>query len=183
MKRVDGRVKMKKHKVLYMTISLLVIVILLFIINSIKIFSINSHETDYVYELLKSKYSTENVDICILDYDYVTGASWRVVKSTNEDIENKYVCLNIICNPRHLKMNKEFELDYIAKYVVVIDKNISQTIVDDEDVNVLKAKEIVITDFYCQNEMVGNIKFDDLTFEGKLKSIIALFVPKFRLHM
>ena len=118
-----------------------------------------------------------------MDYDYVTGASWRVEKSTNKDIENEYVYLNAICNPRLLKINEEFDLDNMAKYVVVIDKNISQTKVDNEDVNILKAKEIVITNFYYQNEGFDDIRFGDLTFGGKLKSIIALFVPKFRLQM
>ncbi len=154
-----------------------------FVINNIKICSINPHEADYVYELIRDKYNSENVDICILDYDYVTGASWGVEKSTNKDIENKYVCLNTICNPRLLKINNEFDLDHMAKYVVVIDKNISRANIDDEDVNILKAKEIVITNFYYQNEGFDDIRFCDLTFAGKLKSIIALFVPKFRLQM
>ena len=174
---------MKKHKKLYALIILVFIVVLIFVIDNIKICSINSHEADYVYELMQDKYKNKNVDICILDYDYVTGASWRVEKSTNKDIENEYVCLNAICNPRLLKINEEFDLDNMAKYVVVIDKKISQTKVDNEDVNILKAKEIFITNFYYQNEGFDDIKFGDLTFGGKLKSIIALFVPKFRLQM
>ncbi len=174
---------MKKHKKIYVAITLLIIVVLIFVVNNIKICSINSREADYVFGLLQSEYNPEKVDICILDYDYVTGASWRVEKSTNKDIENEYVCLNAICNPRLLKINEEFDLDYMAKCVVVIDKNISQTKVDNEDVNVLKAKEIVITNFYYQNEGLDDIRFGDLTFGGKLKSIIALFVPKFRLQM
>ena len=174
---------MKKHKKLYALIILVFIVVLIFVIDNIKICTINSHEADYVYELMQDKYKNKNVDICILDYDYVTGASWRVEKSTNKDIENEYVCLNAICNPRLLKINEEFDLDYMAKYVVVIDKNIAQTKVDNEDVNILKAKEIVITNFYYQNEGFDDIRFGDLTFGGKLKSIIALFVPKFRLQI
>ena len=174
---------MKKHKKLYALIILVFIVVLIFVIDNIKICSINSQEADYVYELMQDKYKNKNVDICILDYDYVTGASWRVEKSTNKDIENEYVCLNAICNPRLLKINEEFDLDYMAKYVVVIDKNISQTKVDTGDVNILKAKEIVITNFYYQNEGFDDMRFGDLTFWGKLKSIIALLVPKFRLQM
>jgi len=174
---------MKKHKKLYAAITLLIIVVLIFVVNNIKICSINAHEADYVFDLLQNEYNFENVDICILDYDYVTGASWRVEQSTNKDIENEYVCLNTICNPRLLKINEEFELDYMAKYVVVIDKNTPKTKVDNEDVNVLKVKEIVITNFYYQNEGFDDIRFGDLTFGGKLKSIIALFVPKFRLQM
>ena len=174
---------MKKYKKVYVALILLVIVVLFFVVNNIKICSINSHEADYVFDLLQSEYNPENVDICILDYDYVTGASWAVEKSTNKDIENEYVCLNAICNPRLLKINKEFDLDYMAKYVVVIDKNSSKAKVDNEDVRVINAKEIVITNFYYQNEGFDDIRFGDLTFGGKLKSIAALFVPKFRLQM
>ena len=151
--------------------------------DNIKICSINPHGADYVYEVIKNKYSTENVDICILDYDSVTGAGWRVEKSTNPDMENEYVCLNMICNPRYLKINKEFDLDQMAKYVVVIDKKVSQTNVDGESIIALKGEEIVITGFYYHNDENDDMRFGDLTVEGKLKSIIALVVPKFRLHM
>ena len=174
---------MKKHKKLYALIILVFIVVLIFVIDNIKICSINSHEADYVYELMQDKYKNKNVDICILDYDYVTGASWNVEKSTNKDIENEYVCLNTICNPRLLKINKEFDLDYMAKYVVVIDKNITQTKVDDEDVGVLKVKEIVITDFYYENDGFDDMRFGDLSFGGKAKAILSLFVPKLRLQI
>ena len=174
---------MKKYKIFYAALILVVIVVLFFVINNIKICSINPHEADYVYEFIQDKYKTENVDVCILDYDYVTGASWGVEKSTNKDIENEYVCLNTICNPRLLKINKEFDFDYMAKYVVVIDKNITQTKVDDEDVSGLKVKEIVITDFYYENDRFDDIKFGDLSFAGKVKALVALFVPRFRLQI
>lgn len=174
---------MKKHKKLYALIILVIIVVLIFTIDNIKICSINSHESDYVYKLMQEKYNNKNVDICILDYDYVTGAGWRVEKSTNRDVENEYVCLNAICNPRLLKINKDFELDYMTKYVLVIDKDITQIKVDNEDVNVLKAKEIVITNFYYQNEGFDDVRFGDLTLGGKLKSLVALFVPRFRLQL
>ena len=84
---------MKKHKKLYAVITLLIIVVLIFVVNNIKICSVNSHEADYVFDLFQNEYNSENVDICILDYDYVTGASWRVEKSTNKDIENEYMCV------------------------------------------------------------------------------------------
>ncbi len=173
---------MKKHKKLYTVIILLVIVVLVFAINCIKICSIKP-DTDDVYKMFQDRYRSENVDICILDYDSVTGASWRVEQSTNKDLENEYVCLNTICNPRLLKMNKEFELDNMAKYVVVIDKNITQTKVDNKEVDVLKAREIVITNFYYNYDELEDIRFGELTFGGKLKAVIALFVPKFRLQL
>ena len=174
---------MKKNKKLYWATTLLIIVVLIFVVNNIKICSINSHDADYVFGLLQSEYNPENVDICILDYDYVTSASWRVEKSTNKDIEDEYVCINTICNPRLLKINRELDLDYKGKYVVVIDKNISQTKTDNETVKVLEVKEMVITDFYYQNEGFDDVRFRDLTFSGKIKAVIALFIPEFRLQM
>ena len=174
---------MKKYKKVYVALILLVIVVLFFVVNNIKICSMYSREADYVFGLLQSEHNPEKVDICILDYDYVTGASWRVEESTNKDIENEYVCLSAICNPRLLKINEEFDLDYMAKYVVVIDKNISQTKVDDEDVSVLKVKDIVITNFYYENDGFDDIRFGDLSFGGKVKAILSLFVPKLRLQI
>ncbi|MBR1970564.1 MAG: hypothetical protein IKA17_09445 [Clostridia bacterium] len=173
---------MKKHKKLYAIVILFVIIILMFLINEIKIFSVTPQDKDYVYELLKSKHDKEDVDICVLDYDYVTGASWRVEKSTNKDIENKYVCINAICSPRDLKINKEFELDFKGKYVAVIEKKITETKIDNEKVELLKTEDIVITNLYYQNDGFGVLRFGDLTFAGKLKAIAALFVSKFRIQ-
>lgn len=174
---------MKKRKFLYIAVIILTIVVSIVIIDNIKICSINSKDANDVYELLQSEFNIEEVDICILDYEYITGASWRVEKSTNRDLENEYVCLNTIYNPRLLKINKEFDLDYTAKYVAVIDRSVSQTRIDNEDVDVLKVKEFVITNFYYQNDGFEDLRFGDLTFEGKWKSMMALFVPKFRLQM
>ena len=173
---------MKRHKKLCVVITLLSITVLWFAVNNIKIFLINPHEAEHVYELFQSQYNTESNDICILDYDYVTGTGWRVEKSTNKDLENQYVCLNTICNPRDLKINEEFELDNRAKYVVVTDKSFSQTEIDGETVKVLKTKEIVITNFYYYNDEVDDISFGDLTLAGRFKSILAFIVPKFKLQ-
>ena len=172
---------MKKHKKQWVLIILLLMIVLSLIVNSIKLGLINSNAAEYVFGLFENKYNLENVDICILDYDYVTGASWRVDKATNKNLDKEYVVLSTIYNPRLLKINKEFDLDYAARYVAVIDKNTSQINIDNEDVSVLKVKEIVITDFYYQNEGFDDIKFGDLTLGGKFKTVIALFVPKFRL--
>ena len=173
---------MKKRKVIYVIMLFLVATVLVLVVDNIKICSINPHKADYVYEVIKNKYSIENVDICILDYDSVTGAGWRVEKSTNPDMENEYICLNTICNPRYLKINREFDLDRTAKYVVVVDKKISQINIDDENTNVLVSKEIVITNFYYRNDGFDEIRFGDLTVEGKINAVIALFVPSFRVH-
>jgi len=56
---------MKKYKKFYMALILLVIVVLFFVINNIKICSINPHEADYIYELIQDKYKSENVDKCV----------------------------------------------------------------------------------------------------------------------
>lgn len=66
--------------------------------------------------------------------------------------------------------------------VLVVDKKISQTNIDDENTNVLVSKEIVITNFYYRNDGFDDIRFGDLTVEGKINAVIALFVPSFRVH-
>ena len=174
---------MKKRKKLYTAIVLLLVMILLVAVNCIKICSVNPHVAEDVYEWVLTQYNTEDVDICILDYQYVTGASWFVERSTNKAIENTYICLNTICNPRLLKLNEEFELDYFSKFVVVIDKNVTKATIDDEEVYILKAKDITITNIYYQNDGGDDLRFYHLTFAGKLKSVLAFFVPKFRLQL
>jgi hypothetical protein len=124
------------------------------------------------------------------DMDMLADKHWAELQNNNQleftigrESYDDEMSPSVYDNPKLLKINEEFELDNMAKYVVVIDKNISQTKVDNEDVNILKVKEIVITNFYYQNEGFDDMRFGDLTFFGKLKSIIALFVPKFRLQM
>lgn len=174
---------MKKRKTLYAVLILLIVFLSLIVINNIKICSVYPQDAEFVYKTLQDKYKSEDVDICILDYDYVTGAGWGVDASTNKNLENTYVVLDTLCNPRLLKINQEFDLDYLAKFVVVIDKTPKQTTVDSETVYLIKAKEIVITNFYTENDGVKEMKFGDLTFAGKCKAIAALFVPKFRLQL
>lgn len=173
---------MKKKK-FYAVIAFLVVAVLLVIIDNIKIFHINANEPEHIYELIINEYNLENSDVGILSYDYVTGASWYVEKSTNKEIENEYVCLDSICNPRDLKINKDFELDYFAKYIVHFDKNIEEITIDDEDVAVLKTKETVISGVYYENDGMDNVRFGELTFSGKIKAIFALFLPELRLHI
>lgn len=66
--------------------------------------------------------------------------------------------------------------------VLVVDKKISQINIDDENTNVLVSKEIVITNFYYRNDGFDDIRFGDLTVEGKINAVIALFVPSFRVY-
>jgi len=160
----------------------LVVLILCMIISNIPVFGIYSGLAENYYELAMAEYNPENTDVCVLDYSYVTGASWLVEKSTDAELEGQFVCLKSICNPRDLKLNDDFELDYGAKYVMTIEKNKEYTELDGEQARVITPKSIVITNFYYYQDGYSTLRFKDLSFRGKMLAINAIFKPDLRMH-
>lgn len=172
---------MKKYNILCLFLIILLITIFLFVLHNITLCTTSSDSYESIYESVVQEIDPEKNDVCILNYDYVTGTGWKVEKSTNNALIGTYVLLDSAFNPRDLKINKDFELDYFAKFVVVIDKEKKQMTVDNQDTCIIKAKEIIITD-NSENTFCKKIKFYDLTLVGKLKSMIAFFLPKYRIH-
>lgn len=163
-------------------IGLVIIIISLAIlyigINNITIFETASQDAESVFNILVSKYNPDEADICILKYGQVTGAGWYVEKSTDKELEGEYVCMSAVCNPRALKENEDFLLDFTVHYVVSIEKTDKFIEIDGEKVKVISPKEIVITD-YVQG--IYKREFKDLSLSGKLHALMAFFVPKLRL--
>ena len=169
---------MKRHYRLRVFLIIVIITVFLVVLQNFTLCTMRCDSYESVYESVVSEINSDKNDVCVLDYDYVTGAGWKVEKSTTNELTGTYVLLDSAFNPRDLKINKDFELDYSAKFVLIIDKQIKQVQLDNEMVDVIKASEIIIVADYEDSI----IKFCDLTFAGKLKTILGAFIPIYRVH-
>ena len=127
---------MKKRRIIILCV-LLVTIVLVLIINNINIFKVTTKSPEEIYNIVSSKYNLDEVDVSVIKYHSVTGASWFVEKSTEKELENKNVCLSSVLNPRQLKVNKDFELDYFAQYVIVTKKKDKYMEIAKETVEIL----------------------------------------------
>lgn len=138
------------------------------IILNIPIFEISSSYTDNTYVN-----SSEN-SICVLKYTYTTGAGWVVTDSDIDSLVGENICLSYRFDPRLLRDNEDFSLDYQGKMVVSIDK-INKIVMDNEDVFVISPEKIKI--LYNTDKKEYRIK--DMSFGGIVKSIMSLFNKKY----
>ena len=172
---------MKKKKI-YFFVCLLVIIVSLFALNNTNIFKATTDSAEEIFNVTSSKYNLDKVDVSIVRFYSVTGASWHVEKSTEKELENKVVCLSSVLYPRQLKVNRDFELDYLAKYVIVKKKTDKYTEIATENIEILYPIKYIITDYQYATDVDEYFKIKDLSWEGKLNSLISIFVPKYRIH-
>ncbi len=114
-----------------------------------------------------------NINVYLLEYHYTTGSGWLVTDSTNKDMINKEVVLCSAFDPRLLKDNDSFDLDYTAKLLVKSKK----TVGNNGNIPVLFADEIAIV--FNTNKTYYSIF--DLKFSGIVKGILGVFNNKFRI--
>lgn len=139
-------------------VTLIAVIAFICIVSNITIFGVS--ENDDIKQLQR------NNQICILHYEYVTGAGWMVIDSTREDLIGEYVVLKNYFDPRLLRENLDFDMDYMAKFIVIFD-DITSTKIDNENVRVISAKNIEV----LYNTEKTNYKVRDMTFSGLLKFI------------
>lgn len=161
--------KIQKKLLKALIVSVIICVSFVLVIN-IPIFRVNINLDDV------STNSNHNKNICILKYQYTTGASWQVIYDSQNKLENQNVALYSIFDPRWLKDNIDFEMDYMASYIVVIDKSDS-IMIDNQKVTVIYPENIIIN--FDTDKRYYKIK--DISFEGILKSLIGVFNKKYRI--
>lgn len=117
----------------------------------------------------------EKNNMCILKYTYTTGPGWVVEDTNIRQLVCENVCLYSVFDPRLLKDNEEFDLDYLGKLIVVVDK-VDKTVIDNEEVYVIHPKSVTI--LYDTNKDRYRIK--DMSVGGIIKSLISMINKKFR---
>ena len=147
------------------TFTVIILIIVFVFTANINIFNICSKNisdyTDLVFKSSKEKY------ICLVKYQYTTGAGYYCVKSNNKNFENMYMIIQSKFDPRFLKDNNDFSLDYNAEYLVEA-KKAEKIMYEGESAIKLYADKITV--LYNTNKTVYKIK--DMTFGGVLKAIL-----------
>lgn len=129
----------KKFLIKIFILICIAITVCLFILN-IPIFKVNTQSVD---QYKQNTNFDEMNNICILKYTYTTGPGWAVEDTEIEQLIDQNVCLSCLFDPRLLKDNNDFELDYLSRLIVSID-TIDKIIMDNEKVYVIKPKKITI---------------------------------------
>ncbi len=122
------------------------------------------------------------IDMCdengvyVLEHKSTTGSGWYVASGRDKKLVGQNVVLYSSFDPRSLKDNKDFYLDYSSVLVIKV-KKISSTIVDGEKIPMLVANSITIV-----SDKKGKNYYTvfDLSIEGLLKSALGLVNHKYR---
>lgn len=146
-------------------------VMMLILTLNIPIFSISNQPIDGV----KNMNSNKTDSICVLKYTYTTGPGWIVNDTNNDSLIGENVCLYNMFDPRLLKDNSEFDLDYQSQLMVLVDK-IDKVVMDNEEVYVIKPKDITI--LYDTNKEEYRLK--DMSLGGIIKFFISIVNKKYR---
>ena len=162
---------MKKTLKNKLFISFLILMLVLVVLINYPIFLLKDNINDtYLNDVGK------DINVYILEYHYTTGSGWLVVDSTNKDMVKKEVALYSAFDPRFLKDNNDFDLDYTGM-LLVESKRIEDMVLDGENITVLFADEITVV----FNVNRSHYSILDLRIEGIIKSILGIFNRKFRL--
>ena len=135
---------------------------LIYLFNSLVIFEGSNASVDDIYRTVKKN---TDKDVILLKYEYTTGVGWYVIDSNKESIKKENIILSTPFNPRLLRINRDYYLDYTAKFVVVVDKY-SETKIEDKVITVIYPRKIVIQHegtkkkYYPRDmQMIGIIRF------------------------
>ena len=154
-----------KKKLLIILVSMLIVIVLIF---NIPIFSSVNDVEDCYFDLVK-RYPNKN--IYILRYSYTTGVSWLVENTNDSDLLNEYVAIKTRFDPRLLKNNADYSMDYMAEYIIVSDKK-KKIKLYEETVDLIYADKIFI-----KYETLSNKYYiRDLQFWGIIKSLLHIHV-------
>ena len=114
-------------------------------------------------------------EIYVLKHEYVTGSGWCVLSGADENLINKNVLLCSKFDPRSLKDNKDFYLDYSSTLVVRV-KKIGSAMLDGERVPMLITNDITVLSDKTKKKYYT---VSDLTFEGIVRSILGFVNRKY----
>ncbi len=140
------------------------------ILANVPIFKVsNPNQKDYI------DMCDEN-GVYVLEHKSTTGSGWYVASGRDKKLVGQNVVLYSSFDPRSLKDNKDFYLDYSSVLVIKV-KKISSTIVDGEKIPMLVANSITIV-----SDKKGKNYYTvfDLSIEGLLKSALGLVNHKYR---
>ncbi len=166
---------LKRRTAVILAAVIVTIAVAVCLVPQIRIFRVHSGDIENYYE--KAAEGTDK-NVYLLDYTYTTGAGWVVEKTNDAAFENDSVIVSTMFDPRLLKDNDEFELDYTAKLLVISDRQ-KRTELEGEKVCVLYAGEAVILKESGEEEE-GYYRIKDMSGGGIGKFLMGVVNPKYR---
>ena len=160
---------MLKSKISKTIIIIAILIVSAVIVSMIPVFEICPPDTDILTE-------ENSDDAYIIKYTYTTGAGWIVVDGNAPELIGQYAAIYSAFDPRLLKDNKTFDMDYSSKVAVIAD-SITDTIIDGESVKVIHPNRMII----LYNTEKQRYRLIDMSMNGILKSIIGCFNHQYRL--
>ncbi len=146
----------------------LIIAVVLIISVNIPVFKIDTYDNYHTY---KSDFK-KNKDFFLLKYEYTTGYGWTIEDSSVKNSEFDEAVLCNIFDPRYLKDNKDFSLDYTA-YLLVESQNYKEI-----EPGALHIVADSVTVLYNTDKSYYTVC--DMSFTGFLKGISGVFIPPLR---
>ena len=166
---------MVKKVIISCGIIIVVILLLIYCVFYVPIFRIIGSE-DMQKHIAAAKDNNASV-LCCIKYNYSTGVSWTIEDSSNKELIGKEVLIYNIIDPRLLKENSDYYLDYSMKLFVDV-KHIDKIDYEGEEVTVFTPKKI-----YLLSDNINNRDYyslSDLSLNGWLKVILAFFNKNYR---
>lgn len=167
---------LKRRTAVILAAIVVIIAVAVCFVPQVRIFRVHSGDIEEYYE--KAVEETDK-NVYLLDYTYTTGAGWVVEKTNDAAFGNDSVIVSAMFDPRLLKDNDEFELDYTAKLLVISDRQ-ERTELEGEKVCVIYADEAVILK-ESDEEEDGYYRIKDMSGGGIGKFLMGIFNPRCRM--
>lgn len=163
---------MRKYKISIIIISLSTIVYI--VLSFLPIFDVSYLDSQMLYEKVVKEYKDDMV--ILAKYQYSTGANWLVINCNNEQLVSQNIVLYTYLNPRLLKDNSDYFMDYTSKYIIIV-KKVATVNLDGEAVIVIKPKKIIVNNNFGEKKVY---LLKDFSARGILKFILAIISKNYR---
>ena len=148
---------------------IVLLLILFYVAISFRIFTVYKYSD---YDSACDEYGSENV--YILKYAYTTGPGWYIKQHENPEMIGLTVALYAKMDPRFLRDNEEFELDYMTELLVVSKRT---EMVGSEPYEAILYPEKI--DIIYPMAKTAEYKVYDMSAKGILKFILGIFNRKY----
>ncbi len=160
-----------------------VFIIFIFIVITILVVHIPVFQTYDIRKNVSQYYLTiasnsPNKIVCILKHQYSTGGGWIVIDSNQESLINHEIFLETTFDPRFLKDNKNFDLDYQGA-VIVISNNVYDIVYENSEIKVIDVEKLIVVN----SSTTSHYLLKDMSISGILKSFLGIFDLEYRLSV
>ena len=162
----------RRKTVVMCLIAVIILIALIAGFENRAIFKMTSSDVQTCYNKICE---SSDVNVMLVSYHITTGAGWVVEQSSDERLTGKSAILQTKFDPRFLKVNDDFCLDYMAQYVITAKKIVHGTY-EGEDILKIYPDDITI----CYADSKDKVlRVHDMSLNGKIKFLIGCIARKY----